>query len=190
MNADQVRQHPRVAAGNCLASHTARQVVIYDHKKAKDQPATDRRIDGHCYLRQPREETTPFDFTVRNPSGRVFHFVAVDKCMFTDQDAGRRCDCLVFTDTVSLFIDLKENKSLSGRKKDRHSAIQQICASIEWFMAENLLADREEVEVIVANGTRRRHPHFTNNNIGKTAALQDLFPSLMIRYDELPFRKL
>ena len=124
MNADQVGQHPRVAAGNCLASHTARQVVIYDHKNVKGPPAPDPRIDGHCYLRQPREETTPFDFTVRNPSGQVFHFVAVDKCMFTDQDAGRRCDCLVFTENVALFIDLKENKSVASRKKGRLDAIK------------------------------------------------------------------
>ena len=179
-----------MAAGNCLASHTARQVVIYDHKKAKDQPATDLRIDGHCYLRRPADETTPFDFTVRNPSGRVFHVVAVDKCMFTDREATRRCDCLVFTENTALFIDLKENKSLASRKKGRRDAIEQICASIDWFMAENLLADREEVEVIVANGTRRRHPSFTTNNIGKTAALQELFPSLLIRYAELPFCKL
>ena len=57
-------------------------------------------------------------------------------------------------------------------------------------MAENLLADREEVEVIVANGARRRHPRFTNDNIDKTLALQEIFPNLMIRYDELPYRKL
>jgi len=190
MRAEQVGRHSRVTAGGCLAPNTARQVVIYDHKKADDQLETDTRIDGHCYLRQPKEETMPYDFTVRNPRARVFHIVAVDKCMFSDEEDGSRCDCVVFNDSVSLFIDLKENKSVAGRQKGRRKAIAQICASIEWFLAESLLTDREAVEAIVANGTRKRHPRFTANNIEKTAELQAVFPNLNIRYGELPFYKL
>lgn len=190
MKAEQVGRHSRVAVGGCLLPNTARQVVIYDHKKAEDQPATDTRIDGRCYLRQPKEEATHYDFTVRNPKGGVFHVVAVDKCMFSDEEDGSRCDCVVFNESVSLFIDLKENKSVAGRQKGRRKAITQICASIEWFLAENLLTDREEVEAIVANGTRKRHPRFTANNIEKTAELQAIFPNLNISYGELPFYKL
>jgi len=191
MDVEQIRRHPRVSAGSCVVSYSDRQVVIYDHKKTKNQADDDPRIDGHCYLRQLNEELTPFDFTVRNPRGQVFHFVAVDKCMFLDSERKqRRCDCLVFTDKTALFIDLKENNSVSGRKKGCREAITQICASIEWFLAENLLADREEVEAIVANGTRRRHPRFTANNIEKTAELQAIFPNLNVRYGELPFYEL
>jgi hypothetical protein len=190
MKVEQVRQHPRVVSGGCLSSYTARQVVIYDHKKAKNQADDDQRIDGHCYIRQPREEASVFDFTVRNPGGRLFHFIAVDKCMFSDKEGISRCDCVVFNASVSMFIDLKDNKSVSGRQKGRRKAIVQICASIEWFLAENLLTDREEVEVIVANGNRKRHPRLSTSKIEKTAELQDIFPNLIIRYDELPFRKL
>jgi hypothetical protein len=110
--------------------------------------------------------------------------------MFSDESDGRRCDCIVFTAAVSLFIDLKGNRSVSGRQKGHKKAIGQICASIAWFLAEHLLHDQEEVEVIVANGTRKRHPGFNDNIIDKTTELQNLFPNLSIRYGELPFRKL
>lgn len=179
MRAAQVSQHPRVAGGGCLSSHQARTVLIYDHPDL-----------GRCFIRQRGEETSPYDFTVQNSSGSVFHLLAVDKCMFTDEADGTRCDCVVFTEAVSLFIDLKSNRSFSGRQKGRKKAISQICASIEWFMAEQLLTDLESVEVIVANGTRKRHPSFNDNIIDKTTELQRLFPSLRIRYGELPFRKL
>ena len=179
MKADQVRQHPRVAAGGCLTSHQVRTALIYDHPD-----------EGRCYIRQRDEEPSPYDFTIQNSSGRVFHLVAVDKCMFSDKADGTRCDCIVFTEAVSLFIDLKSNRSVSGRQKGRKKAIGQICASIAWFLSENLLADKETVEVIVANGTRKRHPSFNDNIIDKTTELQNLFPNLNIRYGELPFRKL
>lgn len=190
MKPEQVRQHPRVAQGGCLVSHTARQAVIYDHKKAEDQADNDLRVDGRCYLRQPDEDGSPFDFTVHNQKGKVFHFVAVDKCMFSDEEGGSRCDCLVFNPQLSLFIDLKENKSVAGRQKGRRKAIQQICATIEWFLAEQLLADWEQVEVVVANGSRKRHPRLAANSIEKTAELESIFPNLLIRYHELPFYKL
>jgi hypothetical protein len=145
---------------------------------------------GRCYIRRRGEETSANDFTVRNSAGREFHLLAVDKCMFSDEQDGSRCDCVVFNHAVSLFIELKGNHSVSGRQKARKKGISQICASIAWFLSENLLTDREAVEVIVANGTRKRHPRFNDNIIDKTAELQELFPNLNIRYGELPFRKL
>lgn len=179
MRVEQVSQHSRVAGGACLSSHQIRTALIYDHPDL-----------GRCFIRRRGEETSPYDFTVQNSSGRVFYLLAVDKCMFFDEADGTRCDCVVFTEAVSLFIDLKSNRSFSGRQKGRKKAISQICASIEWFLAEQLLMDLETVEVIVANGTRKRHPRFNDNNIDKTAELQTLFPNLRIRYEELPFRKL
>lgn len=188
MNAEQVSQHPRVAGGSCLQSLTVRQTAIYDHKKAKDQSLDDLRLDGRCYLRLPREEINEFDFIVRNTRARTFHFLAVDKCMFTDAD-GRRCDCIVFNDSVTLFIEMKENKT-RARKEGRKSAIKQLCLSIEWFMAEGLLRELETVEVIVANGIHKRPPRFAQSIIDRTTELQLIFPNLNIRYGELPFYKL
>lgn len=178
MDAELVSQHPRVAGG-CLSTHQVRTALIYDHPD-----------EGRCYIRRRGEETSPYDFTIQNSSGRFFHLVAVDKCMFSDEADGSRCDCVLFTHSVSLFIDLKSNRSVSGRQKGRKKAISQICASIDWFLAENLLTNAEAVEVIVANGTRKRHPRFNDNIIDKTTELQKLFPNLNIRYGELPFRKL
>lgn len=179
MDAAQVGQHPRVARGSCVSSHTVRQAVIYDHPD-----------DGRCYIRGRGEETLPFDFTLHNAKGQVFHFVQVDKCMFSDEADSSRCDCLLFTGTVSLFVEFKGNKSVSGRQKGRRKALTQLQTSIEWFIEENLLSTGEAVEVIVANGTRRRHPRFTDSIIDKTLELQQLFPTLRIRYGELPYYKL
>ena len=179
MRAEQVSQHPRIAAGNCLSSHTARKLIIYDHPD-----------DGRCYIRAKGDESTEFDFTLHNARGQTFHFVQVDKCMFADEGDSSRCDCLLFTEVISLFIEFKSNRSVSGRQKGRKKALDQLQASIEWFLTENLLVAGEEVAAIVANGTRKRHPRFNSNNIEKTAELQALFPFLAIRYDELPFYKL
>ncbi|SHJ70766.1 hypothetical protein SAMN02745146_3767 [Hymenobacter daecheongensis DSM 21074] len=178
MEAEKVSRHPRVA-GRCLTSHTGRKAVIYDNA-----------VDGCCYLRGRGEEVSPFDFTVHNVKGQIFHFVQVDKCMFSDREEIRRCDCLVFNDTVSLFIDFKGNRSYNSRKKGRKSALEQIATSVAWFMNEGLLQEQESVEVIVANGTHNRHPRFNDNIIDKTLELQNRFPTLRIQYNELPFRKL
>lgn len=179
MDADKVTRHPRVAAGSCLSSHTVRKVIIYDNP-----------TDGCCYLRSHGEEISPFDFTIHNAKGRIFHFVKVDKCMFSDAESIRRCDCLVFNDAVSLFIDFKGNTSYNSRRKGRKSALEQIAASVVWFINEGLLQEQESVEIIVANGTHNRHPRFTGNIIEKTLELQNRFPTLRIQYNELPFRKL
>jgi len=179
MNAEQVSQHPLVARGTCISAHTARKTVIYDHPD-----------DGRCYIRGRGEEVSSFDFTLHNAKGQIFHFVQVDKCLFSDEADGSRCDCLLFTSAVALFVEFKGNKSFSGRQKGRKKALTQLQASIEWFMTESLLAAGEEVEVIVANGTRKRHPSFSDSIIDKTTELQQLFPSLRIRYGELPFYKL
>jgi hypothetical protein len=188
MDAEQVRQHSRVSAGNCLVALTVRQAAIYDHKKEPAQPAEDPRIDGRCYLRPPRVAAESFDFIVRNAKGRLFHFLAVDKCMFTDSE-GKRCDCIVFNEAVTLFIEMKENKA-RARKEGRKSAIRQLCQSVEWFMSEGLLAELETVEVIVANGIHKRPPRFDQSIIDRTTELQLTFPNLNIRYGELPFYKL
>ncbi len=179
MKAESVSQHPRVATKNCLTSHTARKVLIYD------SPA-----DGCCYLRAKGEASDEFDFTLHNAKGQVFHFVKVDKCLFADEGDASRCDCLLFAEAVSLFVEFKSNRSFSGRQKGRKKALDQLQASIEWFVTENLLLAGEAVVAIVANGIRKRHPRFNSNNIEKTAELQELFPSLAIRYQELPFYKL
>jgi len=179
MKAEQVSQHPRVAAKNCLTSHTARKVFIYDHP-----------TDGQCYIRAKGEISTDFDFALHNAKGQTFHFVKVDKCMFSDKKDGERCDCLLFTESVCLFVEFKSSKSVSGKQNVRHKAFSQLCASVEWFLAEKLLTAGEVVEVVLANGPRKRTPRFTTNNIDKTTELQELFPSLAIRYDELPFYKL
>jgi hypothetical protein len=179
MKAAQVRQHPRVATRDCLTSHTTRKILVYDSPD-----------DGCCYLRAKGEASDEFDFTLHNAKGQVFHFVKVDKCLFMDESDASRCDCLLFTEAISLFVEFKSNRSISGRQKGRKKALDQLHASIEWFQAENLLLDGETVVAIVANGTRKRHPRFNSNNIEKTAELQEIFPSLAIRYDELPFYKL
>lgn len=188
MKAEQVSQHPRVATGSCLTPLTVRQAAIYDHKKAKDQSADDQRVDGRCYIRSPQEEADEFDFIVRNAKAKAFHFLAVDKCMFTDADKGR-CDCIVFNESITLFIELKENKT-RARKEGRKAAIKQLCKSIKWFMNEGLLAELETVEIIVANGIHKRPPRFAQSIIDRTTELQLLFPNLNIRYGELPFYKL
>ncbi|GAA3956602.1 hypothetical protein [Hymenobacter antarcticus] len=188
MNAEKVRQHSRVVAGSCLVTLNARQAAIYDHKKGEDQAAEDLRIDGRCYLRSSREEGDEFDFIVRNAKGQVFQFLAVDKCMFTDSE-GKRCDCIIFNESVTLFIEMKENKART-RKEGRKSAIRQLRQSVEWFLSEGLLAELETVEVIVANGIHKRPPRFDQSIIDRTTELQLTFPNLNIRYGELPFYKL
>jgi hypothetical protein len=179
MKAEQVSQHPRVAAKNCLTSHTARKILVYDSPD-----------DGCCYLRAKGEARDEFDFTLHNAKGQVFHFVQVDKCLFVDEGDASRCDCLLFTEAISLFVEFKSNRSFSGRQKGRKKALDQLQTSIEWFMAEDLLLAGEAVIAVVANGTRKRYPRFDSNSIEKTAELQELFPSLAIRYNELPFYKL
>lgn len=179
MKAARVSQHPRVAKSGCLTSHTARKTVIYDHP-----------TNGRCYIRGKNDENTEFDFTLLNAKGQIFHFVQVDKCMFSDEADSSRCDCLLFTEAISLFVEFKGNKSVSGRQKGRHQAIVQLRTSVEWFLAASLLEAGETVVVIVVNGNRKRHPRFTSNNIARTAEVQELFPYLAIRYDELPFYKM
>jgi hypothetical protein len=46
-------------------------------------------------------------FTIENPTGREIHFLAIDKCLFSDSDLVLRCDCAVFDIKTFCFVEIK-----------------------------------------------------------------------------------
>jgi hypothetical protein len=90
---------PKVVSGGCLESTTETVFHIFD---SPDDPK-------RCFIKRQDEE--PEHFKVKNPQSKVIHFLAIDKCIFSDTDV-TRCDCAIFDETHFNFIEISESKKL------------------------------------------------------------------------------
>ena len=78
------------------------------------------------------------------------HFLKIDKCVF-DDGHGKRCDCAVFNENESYFVEIKELEDFrsSKRNKKRSEAKKQLIASINDFKAMGTL-DLTQVTAVIA----------------------------------------
>ncbi|QKZ13359.1 hypothetical protein [Spirosoma sp. KUDC1026] len=111
---------PQIETGNCLQTLSIDEFHIYDHE-----------VDKRCYIQYDPEGIK--HFTVRNPTKREIHFLAIDKCLFSDGDSIQRCDCAVLDEQVFCFIEIKTTSSMSQRKMLRKKAKDQLKAVIHHF---------------------------------------------------------
>jgi len=116
----------QIEKNSCLEILKDKEFEIYDCPEA-DNSCT----KGRCYIR------TNGQFKVINSREKEINFLAVDKCIFFDNDEFEKADCIIFDDRTFCFIEIKEfdteRKVGSIRKKKRKKALSQLWSTIEQF---------------------------------------------------------
>ncbi|ADB38730.1 hypothetical protein [Spirosoma linguale] len=131
------RAFPQTEINGCLETRTETEFHIYDHETEK-----------RCYVHTDSEGIK--HFTVENVSGRPVHFLAIDKCLFFDNDGPKRCDCAIFDKETFCFIEIKTTSSMTQRKKLRREAKNQLKAAVTFFR-ENITFTSTQIEAYVSS---------------------------------------
>ena len=82
-----------IDANECFKIVSNEKFEIYDCKEDDEDCST-----GRCYIR------VDGDFKVINPSKKNIGFLAIDKCIFFDDDKIKKCDCIVMDNDTLCFI--------------------------------------------------------------------------------------
>ena len=109
---------PQIIQNTCLEIITDTQFSIYDSES------------GRCLIQ--KENDGIIHFTVKNPNKKDIGFLAIDKCIFMDNDNIERCDFAVFDNKTFCFIEIKE----TARRKSENSkkARSQLLTTIQEFI--------------------------------------------------------
>jgi len=110
---------PQIDDNNCLDIVTKKEFEIYDCEEEK-----------RCYI-----ATEYGQFKVINSLEKEISFLAIDKCLFFDNDKFKKCDCLLFDKDTICFIEIKACK-FKQRKSNKKTAISQLKSTIEIFRKE------------------------------------------------------
>lgn len=111
--------YPQIDDNNCLDIVTKKEFEIYDCEEEK-----------RCYI-----ATEYGQFKVINSLEKEISFLAIDKCLFFDNDKFKKCDCLLFDKDTICFIEIKACK-FKQRKSNKKTAISQLKSTIEIFRKE------------------------------------------------------
>jgi hypothetical protein len=109
---------PQINQNACLEILNDTEFSIYDSES------------GRCFIQKNEEGL--IHFTVKNPNKKDIGFLAIDKCIFMDNDDIERCDCAVFDKKTFCFIEIKE----TARRKSENSkkARSQLLTTIQEFI--------------------------------------------------------
>ncbi|MFK7905189.1 MAG: hypothetical protein AB8B69_08695, partial [Chitinophagales bacterium] len=136
MNQQQLIEQIKKAFVKCVESNC---LEIIDKERIE---IFDDEIEKRCFIRQ--DESQPVHFTILNPSQKEIAFLAIDKCLFSDDDRWAKCDFVVFDDQTFCFVEVKQAKA-NQRKKRRIKAIGQLKATVKVFV-ENIDFESYELE--------------------------------------------
>ena len=123
---------PQIEKNSCLKTQLDKKFDIYDCEEEKRCYICEK--DGH--------------FQVINNNGKEIGFLAVDKCLFFDDDELKKCDCIVFDGDTICFIEIKECKP-KRRKGHKKNAEKQLKSTIEVFKSKIKIDKRMEAYLCV-----------------------------------------
>lgn len=153
---------PQIQKNGCLETLLQEQLEIYDCEKEKRCYICEK--DGH--------------FQVLNLKRKEVGFVAVDKCLFFDDDEFKKCDCIVFDSETICFIEIKECKP-KRRKGHKKSAEKQLKSTIEVFKSK--LNIDKKIEAYLCVGCSATRPSRTASS--KNAQAEFLMQLNTILFD-------
>ncbi|RCR65658.1 hypothetical protein [Larkinella punicea] len=113
------RVFPQTVLNGCLETISDQEFGIYDSETKRCYRQTDS--DGIIH------------FTVENPAAKSIHFLAIDKCLFDDNDPIERCDFAVFDAKTFVFVEIKETSKAGQRASHNQKAKSQLKATISHF---------------------------------------------------------
>lgn len=113
---------------------------------------------SRCILQENHSEIG--HLWVNNQSQKQIHFLAIDKCLFFDNNTDpTRCDCALFDENRICFIEIKESNK-SNRRKRRGEAIEQLSKTINFFKNKGI--DFPQFDALVCFSTYQAFPKRRN----------------------------
>ncbi len=134
---------PQTQANTCLQTLTDAEFCIYDTEDKRSEIQTD--VNGLQH------------FTVENPTKRDIHFLAIDKCIFFDNERILRCDCAVFDSKTFCFVEIKEVDHAARRAEQYRKAKEQLKTTIQHFQ-EKLTFTTKRIEAYACVGRTTARP--------------------------------
>jgi len=116
MQSNLKRTFPQIEQNSCMETLSDKEFEIYDCEEEK-----------RCYI-----ATEYGQFKVINNLEKEITFLAIDKCLFFDNDKFKKCDCLVFDEDTICFVEIKACK-FKQRKSNKKTARNQLKSTIEIF---------------------------------------------------------
>ena len=153
---------PKIEENSCLKILLNEKFEIYDCQEKKRCYICE--IDGH--------------FQVLNSNKKEIGFLAIDKCLFFDDDEFKKCDCIIFDEGTICFIEIKECK-LKRRKGHKKNAEKQLKSTIEIF--KNKIKINKTIEAYLCVGCSSTHPSRTASS--KNAQAEFLMQLNTILFD-------
>jgi hypothetical protein len=141
---DQIKQtFPKTISGKCLQTLDAVEFSIYDS------------YEKRCEIQFSPEDIK--HFTIENPTKREIHFLAVDKCLFSDSDSVMRCDCAVFDTKTFCFVEIKVVDHAAKRSESYRKAKEQLKSTIQLFQ-DRLTFTTKRIEAYACVGRTTARP--------------------------------
>ncbi len=96
-----------------------------------------------------------YQLTVINNNGHNIWFVKTDKCLLENDKS--KCDCLLFSDEIFCFVEIKNSKS-SSRSTQRAKAIEQLEATIINFKGNGINFSHIITKAIICFNSNNDYP--------------------------------
>lgn len=162
----------RCVENDCLEITNSEKIEIFDDE-----------IKKRCFIRS--EDTQPTHFTILNPSKKEIAFLAIDKCVFFDEDNWAKCDFVVFDDKTFCFIEIKQ-ANRRQRSKRKKKAIQQLKATVKLF-TEKLDFEGYQLEAHICFGGRTIYPSRPARMQSVAFEFQKVFQAKLLEENEKKF---
>ena len=164
---------PQIIQNTCLEILTDIEFSIFDSEI------------GRCFIQKDIEGI--IHFTVKNPNKNEIGFLAIDKCVFMDNDDLKRCDCAVYDHKTFCFIEIKE----TARRKSENSrdARKQLLTTIKEFSSKiDFSKMRIEAYVVVGLDFKKVFPATKAQDLAMVEKFRLLNTSLFQEGNEKKFK--
>jgi hypothetical protein len=122
------------------------------------------------------EETTSANgqfFKVINRNKENIRFLAVDKCLFFDNDKFKRCDCILYNQEYFCFVELKKVETTRNRNSAKKTARAQLYSTIK-ILTEKVHFENLRLEAYLCVGYKPSNPATLASSQSAKVAFEDL----------------
>jgi hypothetical protein len=163
---------PQCLTNHCLVVPTAKEFDIAEDDKAKK-----------CYI--VKNSTEAGILKITNPLLKDIYFLVIDKCLFFDSDAFKKCDCAVFDNRVFCFVEIKDC-SFKNRQSHKSKAVEQLKTTIELFKA-NLDFQGYQLEALMCFRFKKIYPAQLTTQINRAIEFQDKLQTTLLEGNQKVF---
>jgi hypothetical protein len=167
------KAYPQIVQNSCLEITKDLEFSIYDSEI------------GRCFIQ--KEDDAIIHFTIKNPNQKEIGFLAIDKCIFMDNDNIKRCDCAVFDNKTFCFIEIKETNQ--RKSENSRKAREQLLTTIREFKDKIDFSDKRlEAYVVVGLDFKKVSPASKSQDLLSTLRFERLGVTLFHDGNEKKFK--